>query len=206
MARTKDPELNEQRKAEILRCAARVFKEKGFHAARTEEICASAGVSPGTLFRHFPDKRAIILAIAEIEFAEYMDEINRLASMEGLRWLTAIDGDDLQGLIQSSTYNLSADSWLELARDAERGQRLLAFDSELRSNLARRLAQGQAEGWVRPSIDAVGAANIILAIFTGLIVDQQQGIRIDTGATARALGNVLESILICPPCGSTNAF
>ena len=41
-------------------------------------------------------------------------------------------------------------------------------------------------------------ANILLAIFTGLIVDQQQGIRINADATAQALGDVLKSILVTP--------
>ena len=196
MARKKDPELNEQRRAEILRGAARIFKEKGFHGARTEEICAEAGISPGSLFRHFPDKRAIILAIVEIEFARYERDVTRLANKEGLYWLTTIRGDDLWELIRPSAYNLYADSWLELARDSERGSQLLAMDRDLRNTFARRLEVGKAEGWVRASVNAIGAANIIFAIFTGLIVDQQQGVRIDVDATAQALGDVLKSILV----------
>lgn len=43
----------------MLASAARVCREKGFQGARTEEICAEAGVSPGTLFRYFPGKRAM---------------------------------------------------------------------------------------------------------------------------------------------------
>ena len=196
MSRKKDPELNEQRKAEILRGAARIFKEKGFHGARTEEICTEAGISPGTLFRHFPDKRAIILAIVEIEFASYREDVARLANKEGLYWIMGIGGDELLALIQSSEFNLHADSWLELARDPQRAPHLLTMDQDLRDLLAQRLAQGKAEGWVRESVNAVGATNIIFAIFTGLIVDRQQGIRIDIDATAQALGDVLKSILV----------
>lgn len=198
MARPKNPESNERRKAEILRCAARIFMEKGFHGARTEEICAEAGISPGTLFRYFPDKRAIILAIVEIEFADYRRDVIRLANKDGLYWVMGISGKELMELIRPSEYNLCADAWLELARDPERAPHLLAMDQELRDILVQRLALGKTEGWVRESVNAVGAANIILAIFTGLIVDQQQGIRIDADATAQALGGVLRSILVTP--------
>lgn len=86
---------------EILRGAARIFAEKGFQGARTEEICA-AGVSPGTLFRYFPDKQAIILAIVEIEFADYTNDIIRLANKDGLYWLMGIRGDELLALIRPS--------------------------------------------------------------------------------------------------------
>ena len=198
MARKKNPELNEQRRAEILHGAARVFKEKGFHGARTEEICAAAGISPGTLFRYFPDKRAIILAIVEIEFAHYTNDVVRLANKEGLYWVMGINGKELLALIESSEYNLCADSWLELARHPDHAAQLFAMDQQLRDLLVQRLAQGKAEGWVRDSVNVVGAANIILAIFTGLIVDRQQGIRIDVDATAQALGDVLKSSLVTP--------
>lgn len=198
MARKKDPELNALRRAEILRGAARIFAEKGFQGARTEEICAAAGVSPGTLFRYFPDKQAIILAIVEIEFADYTNDIIRLANKDGLYWLMGIRGDELLALIRPSEFNLCADAWMELARDPARAPHLLAMDQELRDILAARLAQGQKEAWVRASVNAVGMANVLLAIFTGLIVDQQQGIRINADATAQALGDVLKSILVTP--------
>ena len=198
MARKKDPELNEQRRANILQSAARIFQEKGFHGARTEEICAAAEISPGTLFRYFPDKRSIIQAIVEIEFAKYESDVLRLANKGGLYWLMQLRGDDLLALIHPSACNLYADSWLELARDPLRGPQLLALDSELRRTMTERLEAGKTEGWVRPSVNASGATNIIFAIFTGLIVDQQQGIRIEADATAVALGDVLRSILVTP--------
>lgn len=196
MARPKNPELNERRRAEILRGAAQVFRDKGFHAARTEDICAAAGIGPGTLFRHFRDKRAIIQAIVEIEFAGYTNDVVRLANKDALFWVMGITGDELLALIQPSEYNLCADSWLELARDPVRAPQLHAMDRQLRGILVQRLAQGKEEGWVRASVNAVGAANVILAIFTGMIVDWQQGIRIDAEATAQALGDVLKSILV----------
>ena len=199
MARKIDPELNEQRRAEILRGAARIFREKGFHGARTEEICAEAGVSPGTLFRYFPDKRAIILAIVEIEFEKYGNDIKRLANKDGLYWLLNLSGDDLRELIHPTEFNLYADSWLELSRDPERSAQLLAMDARLRGTLATRLEEGKGEGWVRPSVNSVGAANIICAVFTGLIVDRQQGVEIDADATAQAFGELLKTILVSAP-------
>ena len=45
MARPKNEKLEIQRREEILQAAARVFRAKGFHLARTEDICTEAETS-----------------------------------------------------------------------------------------------------------------------------------------------------------------
>ncbi|MCD6290288.1 MAG: TetR/AcrR family transcriptional regulator [Anaerolineae bacterium] len=55
----------EARTAQILDAAARVFAYKGFHRATTREIAAEAGVSEGTLYNYFQNKRALLLAMLE---------------------------------------------------------------------------------------------------------------------------------------------
>lgn len=149
MALTKDDSLHEKRQEEILLAAARVFKTKGFHAARTEDICTKAGLSAGTVFRHFPDKRAIITAIAGRELEQH--EVQQLATREGLKWLTQITEKELSELLCPTVYDLGADSWLELVRDEAGSKQLLAADKKLRTTLAEALSRGQAKGWAARS-------------------------------------------------------
>ena len=196
MPRTKDTSLHDQRREEILRAAACVFKAKGFHLARTEDICAEAALSAGTVFRYFPNKRAMIMAIAEIEFERYKQEISLLATKDGLQWLTRITAAELSELLRPTAFDLGADSWLELARDAEGKKRLLAFDKKMRATLAQELARGQAEGWVRKSLDPIGAANVILAVFSGLDFDHDIGATIELRATARALADLFRNFIL----------
>ena len=47
----------------IFKAAAQVFAEKGYHGANTKEIAARAGVSIGTLYFNFKDKRQILLTL-----------------------------------------------------------------------------------------------------------------------------------------------
>jgi TetR/AcrR family transcriptional regulator, repressor for uid operon len=187
MARTKDDSLHERRQEEILLAAARVFKTKGFHAARTEDICTEAGLSAGTVFRHFPDKRAMIAAIAGRELEHFQREVQRLATREGLQWLTRITEKELAELLRPTVYDLGADSWLELVRDEAGREQLLATDQKMRATLAAELSRGQREGWVRESLDPQGTANVMLAVFSGLALDQEIGARTETAATAAAL-------------------
>ncbi|MFN6170945.1 MAG: TetR/AcrR family transcriptional regulator [Burkholderiales bacterium] len=187
MARTKDHMLHEKRQEEILLAAARVFKTRGFHAARTEDICAEAGLSAGTVFRHFPDKRAMIAAIAARELEHYQLEVQRLATREGLQWLTRLTEKELSELLCPTVYDLGADSWLELVRDEAGRKQLLGVDKKLRATLAAALSRGQKEGWVRKSLEPHGAVNVILAVFSGLAFDQEIGARTTTAATAATL-------------------
>ncbi|MFA9558830.1 TetR/AcrR family transcriptional regulator [Evansella sp. AB-rgal1] len=47
----------------ILRAAIDVIAEKGYSSSRTSEIAKKAGVSEGTLFRYFSNKKEIMLAL-----------------------------------------------------------------------------------------------------------------------------------------------
>jgi TetR/AcrR family transcriptional regulator, repressor for uid operon len=196
MPRTKDETLHAQRQTEILQAAAGVFKAKGFHLARTEDICAAAQLSPGTLFRHFPDKRSMIMAIMELEFERYKADVEQLATRQGIQWLAQIGPNELIELLQPKGFDLGADSWLEMARDPEGRQRMLAFDKKLRQTLARELKRGQVDGWVRASLDCVGAANLILALFSGLSFDREVGIDLHSKSTARALADLIRGFVL----------
>ncbi len=49
----------EQRRAQLLRHARDVFAEKGYHAAKIDDIVAQARVARGTFYLHFDEKRRI---------------------------------------------------------------------------------------------------------------------------------------------------
>lgn len=53
--------------AAILDGAARVFEERGYAAGTTNRIAERAGVSIGSLYEYFPNKDAIVVALAERE-------------------------------------------------------------------------------------------------------------------------------------------
>lgn len=49
----------------ILQAAAEVFEAEGFEGGTIERIVERAGVSVGSLYQYFPDKRALLVALAE---------------------------------------------------------------------------------------------------------------------------------------------
>ncbi len=54
-----------ERVESILDAADQVFLEMGYEAATTNHVAARAGVSVGGLYRFFPDKEALLVALAE---------------------------------------------------------------------------------------------------------------------------------------------
>jgi len=82
--RTVDPERHQARRQQILEAAVACFMRKGFHATRTAEICAEAGMSPGNLFHYFPTKEAIIAAIVEEDQRETAERFAAAAGADNL--------------------------------------------------------------------------------------------------------------------------
>lgn len=54
---------SDERRGGILDAALRVFAERGFHGATTKELARAAGVSEALMFRHFPTKEDLYIAL-----------------------------------------------------------------------------------------------------------------------------------------------
>ncbi|NEN88951.1 MAG: TetR/AcrR family transcriptional regulator [Okeania sp. SIO3H1] len=59
---------------QILDMAAQIFEEMGYEATSTELIAERANTSIGSIYRFFPDKAAIVYALAE-RYAEQMQSL-----------------------------------------------------------------------------------------------------------------------------------
>ena len=60
-------------RAALYRTAVALFAEQGFEATTLRQIAERAGVSPALVYRYFPSKRALVLALYDVlslEFAE----------------------------------------------------------------------------------------------------------------------------------------
>ncbi|WP_280368379.1 TetR/AcrR family transcriptional regulator [Nocardia wallacei] len=61
------------RKAQIVRVAARAFSERGYHPVGVDEIAAEVGISGPALYRHFTNKYALLVAAAEAGAQQLLD-------------------------------------------------------------------------------------------------------------------------------------
>jgi len=49
----------------LVAAAAAVFNRDGYHGTDSNRLARAAGYAPGTFYKHFPDKRAVLLAAYE---------------------------------------------------------------------------------------------------------------------------------------------
>jgi AcrR family transcriptional regulator len=68
------------RPAELLDAALDVFAEKGFAAARMEDIAARAGAAKGTIYLYFPSKEAVFEALVRSAVIPNLERAEALAA------------------------------------------------------------------------------------------------------------------------------
>lgn len=75
----------------ILQAAQRLFARLGYDATTTKDLAAEAGVAEGTLFRHFPNKKAILVEVATNGWVEILTdlltELSEMASYKAIAQL-----------------------------------------------------------------------------------------------------------------------
>lgn len=72
------------RPGELLDAALQVFVEKGYAAARVEEVARRAGVSKGTLFLYFASKEALFKAVVRENIGRHVaDGLRQVAEFTG---------------------------------------------------------------------------------------------------------------------------
>ncbi|MEG3849095.1 helix-turn-helix domain-containing protein [Microcoleus sp. herbarium19] len=69
------PPLETDTKKRILQAAQRLFARSGYDATTTRDLAAAAGVAEGTLFRHFDNKKAILVEVATEGWVELLTDL-----------------------------------------------------------------------------------------------------------------------------------
>ncbi len=70
-----NPPSEAQTRVRILQAAQRLFASLGFDGTTTRDLAQAAGVAEGTLFRHFPNKKAILVEVATQGWVEILTDL-----------------------------------------------------------------------------------------------------------------------------------
>jgi AcrR family transcriptional regulator len=62
-------------KKRILQAAQKLFARSGYDGTTTRELATAAGVAEGTLFRHFDNKKAILIEVATEGWVELLTDL-----------------------------------------------------------------------------------------------------------------------------------
>ena len=121
----------------ILEGAAQVFERHGYAHTTTDRIAERAGVSVGSLYQYFPNKDAVIVALAERHQEAGLRRVREMLSETEGTPLAALDLDVLLG---SFVRDL-----IELHRNHPRLHRLLVVEARMPADQLDRLSRQEDE-------------------------------------------------------------
>jgi AcrR family transcriptional regulator len=147
----------ERNREHVLHIAQEVFASEGL-AVPIDEIAKRAGLGVGTLYRHFPTKEALFLAIV-------VDRMERLVA-DACELARAPDaGEAFFGFLSRIVHEGSAKKdFMEAlsSTGADLGRTLAGIKGSFREALATLLKRAQASGAVRRDVNALEVHALIM--------------------------------------------
>jgi AcrR family transcriptional regulator len=167
----------------VLDAAREVFAEQGIDAPVTD-IAERAGVGVGTIFRRFPTKEDLLVAVVEqrtVQLTEAADEA--LASTD--------PGAGLRGFMETATaMQISDVCWCEAGSEIFGREGIRELTDILVGKLDELLTRAQAAGHVRSDVVALDIPVLLMAVAkSGLMLESTV-----PGAWKRYLGIVLDGL------------
>lgn len=171
--RATDEGSQESTRDRIFAAARELFDAEGLHGLSMRRIATAVEITPMAIYRHYPDKEALIDALMLDGFAAWEARARAITARDPHRWLVALmDAFAEFALGEPRRYEAA---FLLPARKARRfPDDFLAGRSPVISMTYARIEEGQAAGW----FDKTPASQIALtlaALAQGLVSMQQAG-------------------------------
>jgi AcrR family transcriptional regulator len=199
--------LRERQKADrdrrILKAASRLFREEGYDRTKMETIAAAAEVSIGTVYNYYQNKGDLLVAIVSMEVNEVLQAGAALIRQGAGEVTAAVEA--LTGIyLDHSLVYLNKEMWRHAMAiaisqpDSPFGQRYSELDAKLAEQVCDLIARLQAQGLVRPDIDAVAVGETIFnntnMMFTNFVKSEEMSLEALKGSIARQLRPLLAAL------------
>ena len=167
--RTPRGTLNVARWNEILEAAGEVFHEKGYQAARIEDIAARVGILKGSLYYYIESKEDLLFALSDQAHSSGVESIAEPSSLAGAdaptrlgefiaRWSVVLDANPPYATVaEREVGRLSGDRY----------EQVMAKRNQLHGFVRSLIEQGIAEGSFDPTTDPGVATNALFELMNG---------------------------------------
>jgi AcrR family transcriptional regulator len=169
--------LQQRVAAAILHGAAEIFARQGEQASMND-VATAAGVARATVYRYFPNREALLDALAEaalgsVDAGLVSARIDEVAPEEGLARV-------VRALVELGN------SFVLLARERPRSDPE-RFERVITQPLRRLVERGQADGQIRDDITSVRLADSLIGLVVGVLTSKPSLGRDDMTATITSL-------------------
>lgn len=188
------------RRQTLIRVAGELFNERAFDAVTVEMIGAQAGVSGPALYRHFPSKQALLIAVLEDPLKDLLANARKVAAE------VADPREALEAMVD-----------FHIARVLENIASTLVFFKnehnlpEEERHRMRRLMRLYAEEWIglvarlRPELSDAQTRVLTHAVFSMINSVPTFNSGLDPDTLAATVRTAALNALLVPPAGETSA-
>lgn len=182
--------------------ALAVFAERGYAAARLDDVAARAGVTRGALYHHFADKAELYLSVIGAAWVDLSAPI--LAELEGsdpplkrlerflVAYLRASERDPrFRALLAIVTLKTEALPELEAGMEAKR-QAMKGWLADLEALLAEAAHRGELRADLSPKAAALTALCFLNGVTTTALI--AEGLFSPAREASRLIGTLLEGM------------
>jgi len=159
------PKRYAAKKIMAIEAAAKVFAEKGFHGATTQDIAQTMGIQQGSLYYYFKSKEQALQEVCEYGFDVYVERMKKICAKD-----QPFEAKILAIITSHLTNYSQKDSAMKVHNEqrlylpVERRTRIKQLGSTYRELLEQTLKQGIKAGVVRDDIDTHFIAYSIIGI------------------------------------------
>ena len=160
--RQSTPEVETKRR--ILKEAQRLFARQGYDATTTKDLAGAVGIAEGTMFRHFPNKKAILVEVATQGWIEILTdlltELSEMASYEAISHMMY-----KRMLRLGDNYDMMRVCFMEVQSHPDLRDRIQAEVVDKMTSVAEAFFQTAMERGVYRKMNARVIAQVFLGMF-----------------------------------------
>jgi AcrR family transcriptional regulator len=197
----------ERTRASLIEATRSLVGELGFHQVTTRAIARRAGVSDGTMYRHFPDKRSLFVATVLDSHQHIMDFMAHLPARAGTGSLAAtiteclVQLSELRDAVVPIEQALMSDPELVPQQSADVNPLSVESVGGPPLLLAEYLAAEQRLGRIRATVDTTSLAVLLLAALFGLAISPLGASGSLEAVLEQAVRMVLDGVATSDPSG-----
>ncbi|WP_414754996.1 TetR/AcrR family transcriptional regulator [Anabaena sp. CCY 9910] len=158
------PPSEAQTRTKILQAALKLFASQGFDGTTTRDLAQAAGVAEGTLFRHFPNKKAILVEVATAGWVDILtDLLTELSEMGSYKAVAQVMRRRMWNLHKNA--DLMRVCFMEVQFHPDLRDRIQIEVIEKMTNVAEAFFQTAMDKGIYRKTDANLVAKVFLGMF-----------------------------------------
>ncbi len=159
------PHTEVETRTRILNAALKLFAKQGYDGTTTRDLAERAGVAEGTLFRHFTNKKAILIEVATQGWVEILtDLLTELSEMGSYKAVAQVMRRRMLNMHQNA--DLFKVCFMEAQFHPELRDRIQSEVIEKMTDVAEAFFQTAMDQGVYRKMDPRLVARVFLGMFT----------------------------------------